>query len=51
MDESWGLVLSEISHMKKDKHYDFTHMWNLKKKKKKNFIETEKKIGGGQSWG
>ena len=27
-------MLSEMCQMKKDKHYDFTHMWNLKKTKK-----------------
>ena len=32
-----GLILTEISQMKKDKTpYDFTHMWNLKKKKRTN---------------
>ena len=31
-----GIMLSEISQTEKDKyHYDFTHVWNIKKKQYK----------------
>ena len=39
-----GIMLSEIIQTEKDKHHDFTHMWNLKQTAESEPVSMENKL-------
>lgn len=41
-----GIVLSQISLTKTDNYHDFTHVWNLRKKKNKKQTHSQSKPEG-----